>query len=64
MTEKRHLCGNCRECLKAERDIYKEQLQAIDKLIEKRKMLSHESFYSIDLRKLIELREGQNEREN
>ena len=61
MVETRHLCGNCRECLKAERDILKGQLAEIDNLIEKRKMLSHESFYSIDLRQLIILREGQNE---
>ena len=61
MVETRHLCGNCRECLKAERDILKGQLAEIDNLIEKRKMLTHESFYSIDLRKLIELRSKQND---
>ncbi len=66
MTEKRHLCGECVQCLKAERDQIKnyyhkvkEHLDQIDSLIEKRKTLSHKSFYSIDLRQLIELREGQ-----
>ena len=58
MMENRHLCGECSACLKRERDIYRKNLEEIDKLIEKRKMLTGESFYSIDLRKLIELKEG------